>query len=411
MTRKVIAVFTLMALMGAGLWAADKVVLNALFMKQAGFSEEDITAGTKDFMDKNPDIQVNLTFVAYEDLEQKILTAAAAGGYDVVLSDGPFTAKFAVGGIVKEIPPLAAADKADIFPGALDACEYLGKYWGMPWINDVRYLYFNRKMLGQAGFGHAPVSLDEMLAQAKVLKAKKIVEYPIVLPWNQAETLTCDFTTITALFGGAMAKDGKPTLDDAANRKALQWMVQAVKDGLVNPKSITYGEDDINGVFAGGNAAFMFNWTYAYGVANDPSQSKVVGDVGIAMIPGNGNVKSATVNGGQPLSIASGSKHPNEAWAYILYMTGKDFQRAHPANSLPIWRSLYTDPDVVKSNPDVVAVAKTQYDYIVNRPKVPYYSAFSSMLQVKIQEALLGKKSADQALKEAQSEAESLSQQ
>ena len=65
----------------------------------------------------------------------------------------------------------------------------------------------------------------------------------------------------------------------------------------------------------------------------------------------------------------------------------------------------------MKSNPDVVDVAKTQYDYIVNRPKVPYYSAFSSMLQVKIQEALLGKKSADQALKEAQSEAESLSQQ
>jgi multiple sugar transport system substrate-binding protein len=277
-----------MALMGAGLWAADKVVLNALFMKQAGFSEEDITAGTKDFMDRNPDIQVNLTFVAYEDLEQKILTAAAAGGYDVVLSDGPFTAKFAVGGIVKEIPPLAAADKADIFPGALDACEYLGKYWGMPWINDVRYLYFNRKLLAQAGFKRAPATLDEMIAQANVLKAKKIVEYPIVLPWNQAETLSCDFTTITALFGGAMAKDGKPTLDTDANRKALEWMVRAIKDGLVNPKSIVYGEDDINGVFAGGNAAFMFNWTYAYGVANDPSQSKVVGDVGIAMIPGNG---------------------------------------------------------------------------------------------------------------------------
>jgi multiple sugar transport system substrate-binding protein len=185
-------------------------------------------------------------------------------------------------------------------------------------------------------------------------------------------------------------------------------MVQAVKDGLVNPKSITYGEDDINGVFTGGNAAFMFNWTYAYGVANDPSQSKVVGDVGIAMIPGNGKVKSATVNGGQPLSITSGSKHPNEAWAYIVYMTGKDFQASYPANSLPIWRSLYTDPNVVKSSPEVVKVAKYQYDYIVNRPKVPYYSAFSSMLQVKIQEAILGKKSADQALKEAQAEGEAL---
>jgi multiple sugar transport system substrate-binding protein len=408
MKRKALALAALFALVGTSLWAADKVVLNALFMKQAGFSEEDTTAGTKDFMAKNPNIEVNLTFVAYEELEQKILTAAAAGGYDVVLSDGPFTAKFAKGGIVKEIPPLAAADKADIFPGALDACEYLGKYYGMPWINDVRYLFYNKKMIDKAGFKAPPATLDELVAQAKALKSKGIVQYPIVLPWNQAETLICDFTTITALFGGAMAKDGKPTLNTNANKKALDWMVKAIKDGLVNPKSVTYGEDDINGVFAGGNAAFMFNWTYAYGVANDKTQSKVVGDIGISTIPGNAGVKSATVNGGQPLSIASGSKHPNEAWAYILYMTGKGFMRAYPANSLPIWRSLYSDPNVVKANPDVVPVAKVQYDYIVNRPKVPYYSAFSSMLQVKIQEALLGKKTADVALKEAQAEAEKL---
>lgn len=407
MLRKATMFIALVAMLGAGLAAADKVSLNALFMKQAGFSEADITAGTKTFTDKNPGIDVNLTFVAYEELEQKILTAAASGGYDVVLSDGPFTAKFAKGGIVKEIPPLAAADKADIFPGALDACEYLGKFWGMPWINDVRYLFYNRKMITDAGFKNPPATLDELLSQAKALKAKGL-QYPIVLPWNQAETLSCDFTTLTALFGGAMAKDGKPTLYTPANVKALDWMVKAIKDGLVNPKSVTYGEDDINGVFAGGNAAFMFNWTYAYGVANDTSQSKVAGDIGITIIPGNGRVKSATVNGGQPLSIASGSKHPNEAWAYILYMTGKDFQKTYPTNSLPIWRSLYADPNVVKANPDVVPVAKIQYDFISNRPKVPYYSAFSSMLQVKIQEALLGKKSADQALKEAQAEAEKL---
>jgi multiple sugar transport system substrate-binding protein len=412
MARKAIVIVALFAALGLGLcsgiWAADKVVLNVLFMKQAGYSEEDTTAGTRDFMAKNPNIQVNLTFVAYEELEQKILTAAPAGGYDVVLSDGPFTAKFAKGGIVKEIPALAAADKADIFPGALDACEYLGKYYGMPWLNDVRYMFYNKKMAAQAGFKGPPASLAELMAQAKILKDKGIVQYPIVLPWNQAETLTCDFTTITALFGGTMAKDGKPTLNTDANKKALDWMVKGIKDGLINPKSVTYGEDDINGVFAGGNAAFMFNWTYAYSVCNDKAQSKVVGDVGIALIPGNGSVKSATVNGGQPLSIAAGSKHPNEAWTYILYLTGKDFQRSYPANALPIWRSLYSDPRVIASNPDIVPIAKLQYDYIVNRPKVPYYSAFSSMLQVKIQEALLGKKSSDQALKEAQTEGEAL---
>lgn len=51
-------------------------VINALFMKQAGYSEEDVTAITNEFMEKNPNIEIKTTFVPYESLEQKILTGA-----------------------------------------------------------------------------------------------------------------------------------------------------------------------------------------------------------------------------------------------------------------------------------------------------------------------------------------------
>ncbi len=57
------------------------------------------------------------------------------------------------------------------------------------------------------------------------------------------------------------------------------------------------------------------------------------------------------------------------------------------------------------SNPEVVKVAKEQYNYLVNRPVVPFYSEFSTDLQVRIQEVLQGKKTSDQALKEVQAKA------
>jgi len=412
MARKVVALVALVLIFGAGLWAADKVTINALFMKQAGYSEEDTTAATKDFEAQNPNIHVELTFVPYEELEQKIITSSASGGYDVVLSDGPFTAKFAKGGIVKTVPDLAAADKADIFPGALDACVYNGKLYGMPWLNDCKYLFYNKTMLQKAGFNAPPATWEELMKMGKVIKDKGLVQYPIVWSWSQAECLICDYTTLVAAFGGAMFDAaGKPTLNSAANKKTLQFMVDSMKSGITNPKSTEYIEDNVRDDFDAGNAAFVINWTYNYAAAKDPSGSKVVNDVVIGTIPGSGSVKSATVNGGQPLAITSGSKHPYEAWTYILYLTGKGFQKKYDLNALPIWKSLYDDAEVVKTNPDVVKAAKIQYAYIVNRPKVPFYSAFSSMFQVKIQEALLGKKSVDQALQEAQKEAEALAAQ
>ena len=59
------------------------VTLNALFMKQAGYSEDDVKAMTDAFTAETG-INVNLTFVAYEELSAKILTSHPADSYQLV---------------------------------------------------------------------------------------------------------------------------------------------------------------------------------------------------------------------------------------------------------------------------------------------------------------------------------------
>ena len=44
--------------------AGGEITLNALFMKQAGYSEDEVTAMTDEFMAANSNIKINLTFVA-----------------------------------------------------------------------------------------------------------------------------------------------------------------------------------------------------------------------------------------------------------------------------------------------------------------------------------------------------------
>ncbi len=389
--------------------ANGPVELNAIFMKQAGYSEEDVRAITDKFIKENPNIKVNMTFVPYEALEQKILTSAATGGYDVVTIDAPWTAKFATANIIKDVSDkLPESERGDIFKGALEAVAYKGKLYGMPWLNDTKYLFYNTEILQKAGFSQPPKTWDELVTQATAVKDKGLVQYPIVWSWAQAEALSCDITSITEAFGGKLVTNGKPTVNSPENKKALEFMVKSIRDGLSNPHSTEYLEEDVRKEFSAGKAAFALNWTYMYNMANDAKESQIVGKVGIAPSPGTGSITSSSVNGGMGLSIASGSKNPDAAWKYIQYLSNKGTQKTYAKNALPIWKSLYDVKEVIETNPQVVAASKTQYQYLVNRPQAPWYGEFSTKLQVGIQKALLGQDSVDNVLNQLQSEAEGI---
>lgn len=379
---------------------ADGVTLNALFMKQAGYSEEDVTAMTQAFTESTG-IQVNPTFVAYEELAPKILTSAASGGYDVILGDCIWPAQFAKAGLVLNVTDrLSELDLDDIYQGALDATKYEGQYYGMPWLNDVKYMFVNMELLKQAGVDAAPATWDELIADAKLCKDQGICEYPIVGCYAQAECLVCDYTCIAGSFGGAFVdENNNPTLNSPENVAALDFMAQTLKEGLCNPKSLEMIEDDVLSTFAAGNAVFAINWTYQYASMNDESTSSVVGQGAITPIPGTDKAQSATVNGGMPLMITAGCKNPDEAWDYMLFLASKEMQAKYCANALPIWKSLYTDPQVIETAGEaVVEASQIQFDYIVNRPMVPYYSELSTSMQTELQLVLLGQKTAQEAL-------------
>jgi multiple sugar transport system substrate-binding protein len=303
-----------------------------------------------------------------------------------------------------------ALELDDIYQGALDATKYEGKYYGMPWLNDVKYMFVNTELLAQAGIEEVPATWDELIADAQAVKDQGICEYPIVGCYAQAECLICDYTCIAGSFGGAFVdENNEPTLNSEENVAALDFMAKTLADGLCNPKSLEMIEDDVLSTFAAGNAVFAINWTYQYAAMNDESQSSVVGQGVISPIPGTDKAESATVNGGMPLMITAGCQHPDEAWDYMLFLASKDMQAKYCANALPIWKSLYTDENVkATAGEEVVAASQIQFDYIVNRPMVPYYNELSTAMQSEIQLVLLGQKTAQEALDGLQATAEEL---
>lgn len=376
--------------------------INALFMTQAAYSENDIRAMTSDFEKQHPDVKVNLEFVPYEALHDKIVAARGAGGngYDVVLFDAIWPAEFSRYDLLQDVSSRIAADEREkIFPRAMNTVVYQGKTLGMPWILDTKYLYYNKAMLDKAGIKTPPASWQQVMDDAKVLKDKGIVKYPLVWSWSQAEALVCDYTTLVSGFGGSFYQNGKLDFSTPASLKAVTLMKTSLDQGLSNPASREYLEEDVRKAFSNGDAAFALNWTYMYNMANDPKQSKVAGDVGIVPAPGDTPDKPGAVNGSMGLGIAKASQHPEEAWQYIHYLTSQPVQDKYAKLSLPVWKASYQDPAVAKGQESLITAADKSLNVMLSRPETADYSRLSNTLQQQLQSVLQGKATPDVALK------------
>jgi multiple sugar transport system substrate-binding protein len=387
----------------------ENAALNVLLMSQSGYTEEDINKITAEFTTKYPKIAVNLTFVAYESLHDKIVTSFASDqGFDVVLVDCVWPAEFASAGYLLDVTDRITDEmKKDVYPSVLQSGIFMDKYYAIPWLNDIPYFYYNAKILKDAGFDAPPKTWTELIAQSKEIKAKGLVEYPFIDAWPLTEELAVQYGIYLNAFGGDfLDKDLKPILDSKAVQ-ALDFMINGIKDGYINPASIEMHYDDVRNVLGQGNAAFVMGWTYAFGMLNDAKESKVAGNIKVALIPGEKTV-STSMNGGMGLGISSKCKYPNAAWKYVEYLSSKDVQRRFSQNSLPIWMSLYDDPEVIKIQPDLVPVSKEQYNYVVNRPLTPWYSEYSKTLQLEIQNALAGSKTSQEAIDAINKKAEEL---
>jgi len=386
---------------------SSKVTLNNLFQQQAGYSAADLAGMTASFEKAFPHIKVSNNLVAYEALHDKIVAAAAAGTYDVVLGDSIWPAEFGSKGIVKNLTSkVGALPTNKMFPGTLVMADYKHKYYGMPWILDTKYMYANGHMLRRAGI--SPKSLttwDGVVAALHKIKAKGIVKYPWLGSWAQAEAVVCDYAQLLGAFGGRfLDSSGKPAFQTGGGLKALEFMKMLLDKGLANPSSTSSLEEDVLKAFAQGSIAINLNWTFQLAAALDPSQSKVSkDDVLILHTPAvRAGGPAPGCNGGQPVMITSGTNHATEAWMFIKWITSQKVQNRYVKDSLPIWASSYQDPKVIKAaGPQLIAVAKTQLPNMIVRPQVPNYNAASQALQVQIQDALLGKKSPAAALKAA----------
>ena len=289
--------------------------------------------------EKDTGIKLDLQTASWDDVSVKVSTALLAGTApaDVTEFDWSWTGQFAAADWYMPLNDAVDAEtQTDIKGSALFNIN--GNLLAVPYTNDFRVMLVNEKQFADAGITVMPKTLDELVAAARAIKAKGIVQYPIGLPLSATEGASTSWYLLTKAFGGDLFdKDMNPlfTTPDSAGYKAMEFEMMLLKEGLVDPASTGLKDSEINDtMFAKGLTSIMISGEPGrLGQYSDPKQSVVAGQVeAIPVAMASGVTRSFGLLEG--LGIPKTAANPDAAKEFIKWMTSKQFQVHNYSNGV-----------------------------------------------------------------------------
>jgi multiple sugar transport system substrate-binding protein len=248
--------------------------------------------------------------------------------------------KYADGNVVKPLDEYIAKDKLDMaqyVEGRVNAFKYSGKQYALPKGLDSVYVAYNKEIFDQYGVAYPKKgwTWDDMKKAAaelldKISKAGKS-EYPIVMELD-GQPSWINFVKQNG--GYYVSDDGKKTgmgLDASAG--AVQNLVDLMNDKLMAPYKVlseTKGTD----LFISGKGAMVFIGSWKASVLENSSIGKN-GKIGLVQMPAL-NGSNTSVLGGLGYCLSASSKHPNEAWELIKYITSEEALYNEAVNGIDI---------------------------------------------------------------------------
>ncbi len=344
------------------------------------------------FEAEHPDIKVVREFgphssTQYHDLlTQKLKNRDT--NIDVFFMDVIWPPEFAAARWAEPLDEYFSPEEQEKFLKAtILANTYRGSIYGMPLFIDSGLLYYRKDLLEKYGF-KPPEIWEELVSQAETVMNGERRKNPDFWGYSgqfkQYEGLVCDMLEFIMSNGGSLIdlETGEPGLDKKPAIEAIKFVRDRII-GRIAPRGVlTYQEPESLALFVQGKALFMRNWPYAWEVSNNPERSRIVGKVGIARLPHFRGGRSFSTLGGWQLGINHYSKQKEIAWRFVEFLSGEKVQRflALKASLAPTRKALYSDPDILRINPqfrDMKDVFITAYP----RPRSPFYPSLSQIFQ------------------------------
>nr|WP_198664379.1 extracellular solute-binding protein [Jiangella endophytica] len=142
------------------------------------------------------------------------------------------------------------ADGRGYTDAALQAGQYDGTQFGLPWTIGAIGLVTNTELMQQAGITAAPTTIEDFEATLRALKGlgDNIIPYAASTKVAQLKDILIWMQT----FGSPLVEDGTVTIGDEASIEAVAWYKKLYDEGLIAPDVDRF---DARALFSQGRAA------------------------------------------------------------------------------------------------------------------------------------------------------------
>ena len=305
---------------------------------------------------------------------------------DVLAMDVIWIAEFSRAGWIQSLDSVfTAVMQREFLSNALDAVTHDGSVWAVPWNVDAGLLYYRSDLLRKYRRS-PPRTWDELVETANVILNGEQNQQLHGFVWQgrQYEGLICDAMEFIWGNGGHVLDPatGVADLTHPATVSALSFMRDIIHRHNVSPAMVTTSDEEVvRHIFESGQAIFMRNWPYAW-VLLQRDGSNVQGRVGMAPLPTFASHPHVSTLGGWHLGIAKNSRHPEEAWKLIEFLTSYRAQQvmALRVGIQPSRSAVYRDRELLDAHPFLVDLQPIMVS-ARPRPVTPFYPMLSQILQ------------------------------
>lgn len=271
------------------------------------------------------------------------------------------------------------------FKSIIESQTVNGKLVALPIFTDAPALYYRKDLLEKHG-ASIPKTWEELTTTAKAVQDAERAAgnndlWGFVWQGNAYEGLTCNALEWVKSFGGGqiIEADGSISINNPQAIAAVELVKTWV--GSISPEGVlAYQEEEARGVWQTGNAVFMRNWPYAYGLGNG-DDSPIKGKFDVVPLPtGGGHDTSAATLGGWNVAVSKYSEHIDVATSLAVYLASEEAQktRALVSSNLPTIVALYDDADIAREQP-IIPSWKNVFLQAVPRPSAPTKSKYNEV--------------------------------
>ncbi len=311
----------------------------------------------------------------------QMVASAQSGdsGIDVYNLDVTWIAEFASAGHLRPIP-VERVDTSGFLTKPLEACQFEGKLWALPFNTDAGLLFYRSDLVPDPPNSWQAMdgAIDKVLAGPN-RPPELMAGYTTQLLNYEGLTVNA-FEVIWAANGDVVTPGGDVVVDSAEAREGLRRLSAGLTDGSdqILPDSVRFDESGSREAFNDGKVIFMRNWPVAYRHLGGKRDR-----VGTTVLP------RGSVLGGQNLAVSARSDQPRAALELIKFLTSERSQQLlFERGGFAATRELvYRDPAVQAKYPYAQTLL-TAVQQARLRPVTPHYAQFSAKFREGVHHAL-----------------------